>query len=109
MSLSHSRSAMMASIAAMGLADHRMDEERRIRQQRIDLARASGVTIWVMEENVTSQLARTRTCSNCGATYGHDKDYCSADCCRVAKERERLARIAERAKRKSTGGSASGE
>jgi hypothetical protein len=100
---------MMASIAAMGLADHRLDEERRIRLRRIELARDSGVTIWVMEENAPSQLARMRTCSNCGTSYSHDKDYCSADCCRAAKERERLARIAERAKRKNTGGSASGE
>lgn len=93
------KAGMMASIIALGAPNSPLAELERRRKQSIELARASGVSVWTMDDLTQHADAKTRTCDECGGQFTHDRDYCSAECCRKARQRERLARIASRKKK----------
>lgn len=91
--------SQLTTMAAMGV--HQLAEMDRLRFEKIERLRASGVSVWVLDDQSPQFGNAGKNCSWCGAFYSHGRDYCSADCCRAGRESEKRKIADERAAMKA--------
>jgi hypothetical protein len=91
----------LATLASFGLSP--LAEMERRRFEKIERLRASGVQVWVLDDQSPpiGVSGSGRTCSQCGARFWNGMDYCSADCCRAGREAEKRKIADERAAMKA--------
>ncbi len=93
--------SQLTTMAAMGVSQ--LAEMERRRFEKIERLRASGVQVWVLDDQSPpiGASGSGRVCSQCGVRFWHDMDYCSADCCRAGREAEKRKIADERAAMKA--------
>mgnify|MGYP000382040268 CR=1 FL=1 len=89
--------SQLATLASFGLSP--LAEMERNRLDKIERMRASGVQVWVLDDQTPpiGASGSGRICSQCGMRFWHGMDYCSADCCRDGREAEKRKIADERA------------
>ncbi len=93
--------SQLTAMAATGVSQ--LAEMERRRFDKIERLRASGVSVWVLDDQSPPFGASGggRICSQCGMRFWHGMDYCSADCCRAGREAEKRKIADERAAMKA--------
>jgi hypothetical protein len=93
--------SQLTTMAAMGVSQ--LAEMERRRFEKIERLRASGVQVWVLDDHSPPFGASGggHVCRQCGVRFWHDREYCSADCCRAGREAEKRKIADERAAMKA--------
>jgi hypothetical protein len=93
--------SQLATLASFGLSP--LAEMERRRFEKIERLRASGVSVWVLDDQSPPFCASGggHVCRQCGERFWHDRDYCSAGCCRAGREAEKRKIADERSAMKA--------